>query len=136
MAGSVRIEKLLSRRASRILIVVLSLAVLSLSLIPRPETVLGSLSAYDKLGHFIAYVALGFFAMRAVDRRGLLPFALVIAGCTMFGGIIEIVQPLVGRRMELADFLVDLAGSMVGAALAILLMRKGQGIEGDKPRRG
>jgi VanZ family protein len=121
MAGSVRIEKLLSRRASRILIVVLSLAVLSLSLIPRPETVLGKLSAYDKLGHFIAYVALGFFAMRAVDRRGPIPFVLTITGCTLFGGIIEIVQPLVGRRMELADFLVDLAGSMVGATLAALL---------------
>ncbi len=75
MAGSIRIEKLLSRRVSRILIVVLSLLVLALSLTPRPEPVLGTLSAYDKLGHFIAYVALGFFAMRAVDRRGPLPFA-------------------------------------------------------------
>lgn len=136
MAGSVRIEKLLSRRVSRILIVILSLLVLALSLTPQPEQVLGALSAYDKLGHFIAYIAIGFFAMRAVDRRGPLPFVLTIAGCTIFGGIIEIVQPLVGRRMELADFLVDLAGSMVGAALAALILRNARDREGSKPRRG
>jgi hypothetical protein len=68
MPGSVRIEKLLSRRVSRILIVVLSLLVIALSLTPRPEQVLGRLSAYDKLGHFAAYVA------------------LVVAGCAALRG--------------------------------------------------
>jgi VanZ family protein len=123
MTGSVLFEKLLSRRVSRILIIILGLLVLALSLTPRPESILGALSVYDKLGHFIAYVALGFFAMRAVDRRGPLPFAVTIASCIFFGGIIEIVQPFVGRKMELADFLVDFAGSLAGAAMAALLSR-------------
>ena len=135
MAGSTRIDKLLSRRASRILFVALAVLVLALSLIPRPESVLGSLSAYDKLGHFIAYVALGFFAMRAVDRRGPLPFALTIAGCAVLGGVIEIVQPFVGRQMELADFLVDLAGTAIGAAAAALLARRPRDEEKKGPLR-
>lgn len=136
MSGSIWIEKLLSRRVSRILFFVLVVLVLALSLIPRPESVLGTLSAYDKIGHFIAYVVLGFFAMRAVDRRGPLPFILTIAGCALFGGGIEIVQPFVGRQMELGDFLVDLAGALIGATLTVRLIRNGQGEEGIKRRRG
>jgi len=124
MTGSVLLEKLLSRRMARILIGILGLLVLALSLTPRPESVMGALSAYDKVGHFIAYIALGFFAMRAVDRRGPLHFSLTIACCTLFGGIIEIIQPLVGRQRELVDFLVDLAGAAIGAAIAALLIRK------------
>jgi hypothetical protein len=136
VTGSVLIEKVISRRMSRIFIVILGLLVLALSLIPRPESILGALSAYDKLGHFVAYVALGFFATRAVDRMGPVPFVLTITGCTMFGGIIEIVQPLVGRRMELADFLVDLAGSIAGATLTARLMRNARGRKEGMPRRG
>jgi VanZ family protein len=134
MAGSVFIGKLLSRQASRILLVVLSLLVLVLSLIPTPELVLGAFSAYDKIGHLIAYVVLGFIAGRAVDRRGPLPFMIVTAGCAIFGGIIEIVQPLVGRRMELADFLIDLAGSMAGAAITALISRNARGGKETSPR--
>lgn len=136
MTGSVLLKKLSSRRVSRILIVVMALLVLSLSLIPRPERVLGKLSAYDKLGHFIAYIVLGFFAMRAVDRRGVLPFALVVAGCAAFGGLLEVVQPLVGRSRELADFAVDVAGSAGGAALALLLLRLVRTQEGGRGRGG
>jgi VanZ family protein len=136
MAGSIVIEKLLSRQVSRILIVLLSLLVFILSLIPKPALVLGTFSAYDKIGHGIAYIVLGFFAMIAVDCRGPLPFVLVVTGCTIFGGIIEIVQPLVGRRMELADFLVDLAGSVIGAALAVLLMRHAGSRKGNRSLRG
>lgn len=136
MALSNRIGKLLSPRASRILIVFLALLVLTLSLLPRPETILGTLSPNDKLSHLIAYVALGFFAMRALDRRGMLPFALVVAGCAAFGGILEIVQPLVGRTRELADFVVDVAGSAGGAALALLLLRLVRNREEIGNRRG
>ncbi len=123
MAIATRIAKVLSRRVSRILIVVLSALVLALSMIPRPEAILGSLNVNDKLGHLIAYIALGFFAMRALDRRSVLAFLLAVAGCAAFGGILEIVQPLVGRTRELTDFIVDVAGSAGGAALALLLPR-------------
>jgi VanZ family protein len=123
MPGSIRIDKILSRRVSRILMVILALLVLAFSLTPRPALLLGRLSVYDKLGHFIAYAALGFFAMCAVDRRGPLSFAVTIAGCTIFGGLIEIVQPFVGRKRDLGDFLINLAGAAIGASIAALLLK-------------
>lgn len=120
MAGSTRRDRLLSPRRGRILTVVLALLVLALSLIPKSEQVPDTFGGFDKLGHFIAYAVLAFFAMRAVDRCGLIPFVVVVVACTIFGGIIEIVQPIVGRTMELADFLVDLAGAAGGAVLAAI----------------
>jgi VanZ family protein len=129
MPGSIRIEKIVSRRLSRILMVILALLVLAFSLTPRPASFLGALSAYDKLGHFIAYAALGFFAVCAVDRRGLLSFAVTVAGCTAFGGLIEIVQPFVGRKRDLGDFLINLAGAAIGASIAALLSRHGRSRE-------
>jgi VanZ family protein len=107
-----------SRQASRVFLAVVLFAVLGLSLNPRPEAVLGRLSLYDKAGHFAAYVVLSFFAMRSISRRGALPLVLAIAACTALGGLIELIQPLVGRRMELGDFLVDLGGSAIGAVIA------------------
>ncbi|MBE3064960.1 MAG: VanZ family protein [Candidatus Atribacteria bacterium] len=107
-----------SRQASVVFLAIVLLAVLGLSLTPHPESVLGRLSLYDKAGHFAAYVVLSFFAMRSIGRRGALPLVLAVAACTALGGLIEIIQPLVGRRMELGDFLVDLGGSAIGAVIA------------------
>jgi VanZ family protein len=112
-----------SRQASVVFLVVVLLAVLGLSLNPRPETLLGRLGVYDKAGHFAAYLALGFFATRAIGRPGVLTVVLTLVSCSVLGGLIEVVQPLVGRRRELADFLVDLAGTAVGAAIAIVVAR-------------
>jgi VanZ family protein len=129
MAGSTFFDKLLSRRTSRILLIALVLLVLALSLIPKPETVLGAFSVYDKLGHFAAYIVLGFFALRATGRTGPLAILMVVACCAAFGGIIEIIQPLVGRNRELADFLVDLGGAIVGAVTAALLSHRARARE-------
>jgi VanZ family protein len=114
-----------SRQASIIFLVLVLLAVLGLSLNPRPEAFLGRLSLYDKADHFAAYIVLGFLAYRAIGRRGALPLVLAISACTALGGLIEIVQPFVGRTRELADFLVDLGGSAVGAAIAFSIRQKG-----------
>ena len=111
-------------------LLVVLLAVLGLSLNPRPETLLGRLGIYDKAGHFAAYVALGFFAARALGRPSALTFLLTLASCSALGGLIEIVQPLVGRTRELADFIVDLGGTAVGAAIAIVVERVRKGRAG------
>lgn len=127
-----------SHQASVIFLAVVLLAVLGLSLNPRPESILGRLSLYDKAEHFAAYVVLGFLAFRAINRRGVFPVVLVIASCAALGGLIEIIQPLVGRNKELADFLVDLGGAaigaVVGAVVAFHLMRKDP--VGQKGRKG
>jgi len=134
MAAPGRIDRLLSPRTSRVLVAVLAILVLALSFMPRPERVLGSLAASDKIGHFIAYAVLGFFASRAIDRRGPLSFAAAVAACTVFGGIIEMMQPIAGRRMELADLILDCAGATIGATLTALLARSARGRNDRKPR--
>lgn len=113
-----------SRQASVICLVIVALAVIVLSLTPRPEEILGRLSIYDKADHFAAYVAVGFFAMRSIGRLGARSLVLAIVASAALGGLIEIVQPYFGRRKELADFLVDLGGATVGAAAAFFSTRK------------
>jgi len=112
-----------SRQASVVLLAVALLVVLVLSLYPRPRELLGPLSLYDTAGHFAAYLVLGFLTLRAVGRPGVGSFVIAIASCATFGGLIEVVQPLTGRRRDLGDFLVDLAGTAIGAAVAWCLAR-------------
>jgi VanZ family protein len=114
-----------SHQASVVFLVIVLLVVLGLSLTPHPESVLGKLSLYDKAGHFAAYIVLSFFAVRSIGCRGALPFVLAITACTALGGLIEVIQPFVERRMELGDFLVDPAGSVTGATLSFLMIRRG-----------
>lgn len=130
--GRATLKWIYSRQASVVFLVIVLLAVLGLSLTPHPESVLGRLSLYDKAGHFAAYVVLGFLAFRAIDRRGALPLVLAIASCAALGGLIEVIQPLVGRRMELGDFLVDLGGSAIGPAIAAVVswMARAKGTAG------
>jgi VanZ family protein len=115
-----------SRQASVVALVIVLLGVLGLSLNPRPEAVLGSLSLYDRAEHFAAYVVLSFFVMRSIDRRNAIPLLLAIAACAALGGLIEVIQPFVGRRMELLDFLMDLGGAAVGALVASFIIRMGR----------
>jgi VanZ family protein len=119
---SVQFERIVSRRVSRFVIVVLVMLVLGLSLTPRgvPIPVPSGIGAV--FGHFAAYALLAFFTFRAVDRAGALQLAYIIAGCAFLGGIIEIVQPLVGRTRELVDFIADLAGAAIGAGSAAMLL--------------
>jgi VanZ family protein len=114
-----------SRQASIVFLVVVLLAVIGLSLNPRPESVLGPLSVYDKAGHFAAYVVLAFMALRVSRRRGLFALSLVVAACAVLGGAIEIIQPYVGRHKDIFDFLVDLGGSVTGGLASFLLLRRG-----------
>jgi VanZ family protein len=116
---------LCSRQAGILFLALVLIAVVGLSLYPRPEEVLGPWSLNDKAGHFAAYVVLAFLSVRAVNRRDVLSLILTIASCTALGGLIEIVQPLVGRTRELMDFIVDLGGSAVGAGIGFLIRRKG-----------
>lgn len=115
---------LYSRQASVVMLVVVLLAIVGLSLSPRPERVLGRLSAFDKLGHLVAYIALGFFACRAMGRPRLFHIVLTVASGAVLGGLIEVVQPLVGRNREFVDFVVDLGGAAVGAVIAFLTLRR------------
>jgi VanZ family protein len=122
-----------SRQASIVLLVVLLLVTIGLSLNPRPEEVLGPLSVYDKAGHFAAYVAVAFFAVRATGPRGPAFLILAIAACALFGGAIELIQPTFGRHKDFFDFLVDLGGSAAGGVISFLVRSR---LRGSLPPRG
>ena len=88
----------------------------------------------DKLLHFSAYAGLTFLLLNAVRlRRRVRPAsaaaafgqaALVCLVVSASGLLDEITQPLVGRDFEWYDWLADSTGSICGALLASVLLRR------------
>lgn len=68
----------------------------------------------DKLYHFIAFAALAMPLCAAYPRR----IWWVVAGAIVFGGMIEVIQPMVGRGAEWLDLLADALGAVAGAWVA------------------
>lgn len=73
----------------------------------------------DKLAHGIVFFALALPCLVAgwPARRW------VIAGLVVYGGLIELVQPLAGRSRDLGDMLANLAGISAAILLAPILRR-------------
>lgn len=71
----------------------------------------------DKVYHFIAFATLIFPLILTDSRRWFWAVPLAIA----YGGVIELVQPSVGRGAEWLDWGADISGVLAGAALAELL---------------
>lgn len=78
-----------------------------------------SAPGYDKLYHFLGFIALSFPLSFARPKLLL----QVVLGVAVYGGLIEVVQPGVGRQAEWGDFLADVAGAVVGASLGALFGR-------------
>ncbi|WP_176440241.1 VanZ family protein [Boseongicola aestuarii] len=96
---------------------------------PRLEASYDLLS--DKAYHVIAFAALIFPGALLYLRSliWLIPAALV------FGAAIELVQPLVGRSAEMADFAADIIGVACGLILGLTMRRWWfQPRRGHKPR--
>ena len=82
---------------------------------PRPQMSDGILS--DKAYHVIAFAAL-VFPRALLYRRSLI---WLIPAALVFGAAIELVQPLVGRSAEIADFLADAFGILIGTLTGLVL---------------
>ena len=68
-------------------------------------------------GHFVSYILLGFLLAVAIGGWGARGRQLIIALAlaAALGGAVELVQgPLPYRDMQLSDFLVDVAGAVLG----------------------
>ncbi|WP_300056748.1 VanZ family protein [Sulfitobacter sp.] len=93
----------------------LALCIGALTLIPlrTPSGVPGT----DKAHHVLA------FAILTVPCAALYPKRLlrVVFATAFYGGVIEVIQPYVGRHGETADVLADLLGVAIGAAFGLLL---------------
>ena len=70
----------------------------------------------DKLVHFIAFAALAF----PLARTGRLGLIAVFIGASAFGGLIELIQPTFNRSADMADWVADTVGVVIGIGAALL----------------
>ena len=73
----------------------------------------------DKIVHLIAFAALA-FPLAYTGRIGLIP---VFIGASIFGGLMEVIQPSFERSADLRDWIADIAGVALGILLALLYRR-------------
>lgn len=88
----------------------LVISVLTLSSVPAVEV-----SGSDKLHHALAFAALA-FPMAAIRPTAAV---WVLLGAGAYGGIIELIQPHVGRHAEWGDLAADAAGAACGIITGI-----------------
>ena len=69
--------------------------------------------------HLIAFAALA-FPLARTGRIGLVP---VFIGATIFGGLIEVIQPSFGRSADMQDWIADIAAVGLRIFLALLYRR-------------
>lgn len=74
-------------------------------------------AGWDKVAHFLGFAVMVFPVILTDPRRWFWAVPLAIA----YGGLIELVQPSVGRSGEWLDWGADVSGVLAGAALAELL---------------
>ena len=70
----------------------------------------------DKFIHLIAFAALS-FPLSITGRLGLLPIFIL---ASVFGGIIELVQPRFNRSADLHDWIADIFGVGLGIVFGLL----------------
>ena len=82
-----------------------------------PVETLSNVSGSDKLYHSISFASL------TLPIAIIRPNAMWIILCLSiaFGGVIELLQPLVNRNCEMADFLADAIGAISGFLVAAAL---------------
>lgn len=76
-------------------------------------------SGVDKLYHFASFAALVLPAVAAQPRHALWLAPLAIA----YGGLIEIIQPQVGRSAEWGDFVANSLGVAFGVVVGVVAHR-------------
>ena len=94
---------------------IIGVSIAALTLLPidlPPNSVPGS----DKVHHLIAFAAFTFPCALIYRRavRWVLPFALI------FGVLIELIQPYVGRHGEITDFYADALGALLGLVMGLI----------------
>ncbi len=114
------------------LLAILAFGILALSLLPEPPFDVEHLLGLDKVQHWLAYAALGCLVLLTVHKRNrslLFYYTVTVFSCTMYGGLIEVLQRYTGRTPDTIDFFVNMFGAAAGGVIALGL------IEMSKNRR-
>ena len=101
----------------------IALFILILSLLPisQPQ----GIELSDKINHLIAYFVLAVIFVVAFKPNVPHPVILSListGSCTLYGGIIEILQSFTPRTPELLDVLANFAGALMGTLCAVLIL--------------
>ena len=99
--------------ATIIIAVVIGMATLT------PVEELPAVSGSDKLYHLISFAILTLPIAVIRPKAGWVMFILSVG----YGGAIEVLQPLVDRNCELADFLADVGGVALGMTVSKAFVR-------------
>lgn len=95
-------------------------AIIALTLTPGVTVLdLTGFDIWDKAQHALAFALL--VLPNACCNRRTLPRTMLAAA--VLGGVIELVQPMVGRQASWGDFAADLLGVAAGAGLGTLMSR-------------
>ena len=73
----------------------------------------------DKLVHILAFAALS-FPLARTGRFGLRP---VFVGASIFGGVIELIQPTFNRSCDVNDWIADVIGVVHGIICGLIYRR-------------
>ncbi|MEA1910823.1 MAG: VanZ family protein [Spirochaetota bacterium] len=105
-----------------IIFISIALAILILSLVPKPPEIIREFALSDKVMHLGAYIALAFSMCFILPPSfsSKKTFYSVFISSTMYGAVIEFLQGFTGRTPEGLDLLSDAAGAAIGILLYVL----------------
>lgn len=109
--------------------------ILALSLVPEVGLASGALAAPStNWAHLPAYLLLSALATLYVAPRSLRACARLGALLVIFGAVVELAQPLVGRSLSATDLVFNVLGVAAGIALTCLALRLPVPIAYGRPR--
>lgn len=99
-------------------------AILVMTSWPSPGGI-PDVTGIDKLAHFGAYAVLGVLVARALlPNRQLAALAVAFVGIAGFAALDELHQRWIpGRDADVADWIADLSGALVGLVVAPTILR-------------
>lgn len=87
--------------------------------------------ATQNAGHSLVFFLLSFVTATLLrvysSFRPAAIFIIVLVSCQLMGGLVELVQPEVGRDGNWGDFFLDLLGALAGLSLYLSLLPNGRG---------
>lgn len=98
--------------------VVITILVLWLTLTPR-DLPHSDVIPLDKVAHAVAFALMVLPTAWGYPRA----LAVTIPMALVLGGAIELLQPMVGRGREMADFVMDVVGIGAGLVIGLFLRR-------------
>jgi VanZ family protein len=86
-----------------------------------PQEDFPSFLLWDKAQHFTAYFGLALLATLGWGRR--IRARVILGAVLLLGGVLEILQAMVGRDAQWADMAANTIGAVTGLGLGFLLLR-------------